>query len=67
MPGKECPCRDCIERKLGCHGHCDRYQTWKANFESAKHDFAMANIRADIPKGMMKYLHRRMKEGRMRK
>lgn len=24
------PCKDCVDRKLLCHGHCEKYQTWKA-------------------------------------
>ena len=24
----ECPCRDCPNRKIGCHGKCEKYQGW---------------------------------------
>jgi len=23
-----CPCRDCPDRHIGCHGKCDKYQEW---------------------------------------
>ena len=23
------PCKDCFDRKLGCHGVCQRYKDWK--------------------------------------
>ncbi len=25
----ECPCRDCGDRKVGCHGTCEKYKEWK--------------------------------------
>ena len=25
----ECPCRYCTERKVGCHGKCNKYKSWK--------------------------------------
>ena len=25
---KICPCRDCQDRKLGCHSECDKYKDW---------------------------------------
>ena len=24
-----CPCRDCIDRKVGCHSACENYNSWK--------------------------------------
>ncbi len=24
-----CPCIDCINRKMDCHDHCGMYQNWK--------------------------------------
>jgi hypothetical protein len=64
MSLKDCPCRGCTERILLCHGRCDRYQKWKAEYETAKQNFESANIRPDFPKGMLRYVYQRMKEGR---
>lgn len=25
-----CPCRDCKERAVGCHGTCQKYKDWQA-------------------------------------
>ena len=25
------PCHHCKERQPGCHGSCEKYQTWKKN------------------------------------
>lgn len=25
-----CPCKDCPDRFVGCHGTCEKYGTWKA-------------------------------------
>ena len=30
---KVVPCKDCHERKLGCHGRCEKYQDWKAKVD----------------------------------
>ncbi len=32
--GRECPCRDCQNRAIGCHTNCDEYVNWKKNHES---------------------------------
>jgi hypothetical protein len=32
----KCPCRGCADRKLGCHGVCEPYKTWKVWFEKKK-------------------------------
>ena len=41
---KKCPCRDCFDRKLLCHSQCQRYQSWKKEYETAK-----AAIEEDFP------------------
>ena len=30
----KCPCKGCTDRKLNCHGACERFQEWKT--EDAK-------------------------------
>ena len=40
----KCPCKGCTERRLTCHGFCERYQDWK------KEDAAMkAWLRSQNP------------------
>lgn len=29
-------CKDCTERYLGCHDHCERYRETKAEYERSK-------------------------------
>ena len=41
---KKCPCRDCFDRKLLCHGQCRKYQNWKKEYEEEK-----AAIQEDFP------------------
>ena len=65
MPGKQCPCRGCTERILLCHGRCEKYQTWKKEYENAK--TAARSEVPDFPRAMMKHAWKRMKEGRIRK
>ena len=37
MPG---PCRNCEERRVGCHAECERYLTWaKARREARERDY----------------------------
>ena len=33
---KMCPCKECEERKVGCHAKCEDYKEWKAEYEKAK-------------------------------
>ena len=37
------PCKDCIERQLGCHDKCNRYKSYKLEIETAKNNFKKAN------------------------
>lgn len=30
------PCKHCTDRKVGCHGDCERYRQYKADFDAAK-------------------------------
>jgi hypothetical protein len=32
-----CPCKNCLERELGCHGTCADYKRWAKENEKAKH------------------------------
>ena len=27
------PCRNCKERKVGCHGECSKYKAWRQEYE----------------------------------
>ena len=29
----KCPCKDCADRKLLCHGSCEKYKAWKEESE----------------------------------
>ena len=33
---KACPCRNCGDRKVGCHGKCEKYISWAADHEKKK-------------------------------
>ena len=30
------PCKDCKDRELGCHGKCERYQSWANDRERVR-------------------------------
>ncbi len=64
MPGKQCPCRDCTDRMLLCHGRCDRYQAWKTEYENTKQ--ANREFIPEFPREMRRHVWRLMKEGRRR-
>lgn len=38
-----CPCKDCKERHLGCHGGCKKYAEYKAQVEKNKDAYHKAN------------------------
>ena len=33
MNPSNCPCKDCFDRTLTCHGVCLKYKEWKADLE----------------------------------
>ena len=37
------PCKDCKNRKLGCHGECKKYAEFKAQAEKNKDAYHKAN------------------------
>lgn len=55
MAGK-CPCRDCTERILLCHGRCERYQAWKKEYESGKVDY---REKPDLSRALLKNIWRK--------
>lgn len=34
---KIAPCKDCKERYVGCHDHCNKYQSWHKEREEMKY------------------------------
>lgn len=34
------PCKDCLDREIGCHAWCEKYREWSKN-ERIKHDEAI--------------------------
>ena len=41
------PCKDCKDRKLGCHDACDNYKAWKdynATIKKAKNETAEVDM-----------------------
>ena len=29
-------CKDCVNRKVGCHGTCEKYREWRKNYDKQK-------------------------------
>lgn len=48
---KECPCKDCDNRKFNCHKSCDEYQNFK------KHCEIIRQKRQEINKSYYTSLH----------
>ena len=32
---KNAPCKGCEDRRLGCHGKCEKYKAWRAGMDKA--------------------------------
>ncbi|MCR4886288.1 MAG: hypothetical protein K5919_05170 [Clostridiales bacterium] len=32
---KNAPCKGCEDRRLGCHGKCEKYRAWRAGMDQA--------------------------------
>lgn len=41
MPGP--PCKDCEQRRAGCHAGCERYKTWKEALTAETHKHMAAH------------------------
>ena len=59
------PCKDCQERKLFCHGRCERYRSFRDELdrraeEKAKKDASTPELAREI----VKQIWREMKCGR---
>ena len=33
---KDCPCLNCGDRFIGCHGKCEKYKGWRAEYDEEK-------------------------------
>lgn len=43
-----CPCKGCMDRKIGCHAKCSEYLKWRAGYEDKQNkikDIKYKNIR----------------------
>lgn len=40
----DCPCKDCKDRYMNCHDHCDKYQEWK-EWKNKSNEYERANRR----------------------
>jgi hypothetical protein len=38
-----CPCKNCLDREIGCHGWCEGYKSWVDENEKAKHKKILDN------------------------
>lgn len=55
----ECPCKDCTERTVDCHGKCEKYLAWAKENEKRRNHINLMNRSA--------YLQKREKPVRRRK
>ena len=58
MSVPHCPCRGCHDRKLGCHGFCERYQEWKARNDAVIQQRLDNNASRPRKSRALEYLHR---------
>ena len=50
---EDSPCKDCVDRYLGCHGECNLYCEWKSNLEKVNEERKKYNQLYDIYKKHM--------------
>ena len=64
----DCPCRDCAERHIGCHGNCEGYLSWRDRIQaqhSAERAYSVAkHIKGDAAVGMI-WRHIRQRSKRL--
>lgn len=63
---KECPCRWCETRKVGCHGTCKKYKEWSIEQEKFKKEKSTAsNISRMVDEEVVgRYLRKKRKKER---
>ena len=40
------PCKDCTERKAGCHSACEKYREWKVGHEVEREAITQKKLEA---------------------
>lgn len=61
-----CPCKGCMDRKVGCHSKCSKYIEWKAEWDRRKNMITEAKI-FEYEVGEIKVAGlKRMQKGRRR-
>lgn len=58
----DCPCIDCPDREIGCHGKCERYAEWSRKKTQDREQRASEYVNT-FPESMKKW----MKHEQMRK
>ena len=38
------PCKDCMERYIGCHSSCEKYIEWRKEFDEQKKEILKVRI-----------------------
>ena len=55
-----CPCQNCLDREIGCHGTCEKYKDWAGENEKVKHrrilDSEVFNYRKEEHYRIEKYI-----------
>lgn len=50
---KKCPCKDCSDRHASCHADCDKYKSWRAEYDALK---AEAQPKTNAEKNYVDYV-----------
>ena len=51
-------CKDCVERTLGCHDHCEKYAEGKARYAELKNAIeGDRELRAYVKKSIERHTH----------
>lgn len=57
----DCPCKECIERYVGCHSKCLKYVDWKQ-----QHDVKLQNIQKQKDMNSLLYSNQTSRNNKLR-
>ena len=60
-----CPCKDCLDRTVTCHGVCQRYAEWKKEREQVSK--WLRDQKPVTSEAGLKEINRQLKHGKSRK
>ena len=68
LKGMSSPCKNCTNRKVGCHSSCDRYKDWHGEYSKRKNKIReSADLQRKLDDFAIQSVMRKRKNNKWRK